>query len=330
MTIFFVLSGFILSHRYGKFDVRSDYTSFYVARLTRLYPVYIFMAFTTSWTLLANVDRFALAGQGDLGYAIWLLVVVFLMIFALQAWTPSLFGVWNFGGSWSLSVEAFFYSIFPWLRNYFASASAATLLTWLVLSVAATGFVTAALLASLRADNGPAATTFYTVPIYRLPEFIAGIVAYCLFVERRVWRARLSLVALVFAVVALASIYTVDLPGNLDFTFLIIPPLLWALMACFDVDHKIPEGAFRATFNYLGHVSYCVYIVQFGTVPLFKKALAGWDAAHQWAFFIGVNLLLAIIVYHLIEKPARPLFRKLLIGGLHSATSRRLTSEGTS
>ena len=43
MTLFFVLSGFVLSHRYKKFEAPGSLRDFYVARIVRLYPVYFFI-----------------------------------------------------------------------------------------------------------------------------------------------------------------------------------------------------------------------------------------------------------------------------------------------
>jgi len=130
MSVFFILSGFILSYRYTRFTETGSFKRFYIARLARLYPVYLFTGLATIWTLHDRIEDFPLANHGTIGLAVWTLGVIVLFLFALQAWFPSLFGVWNFGGSWSLSVEAFFYTLFPALRSRISNLENSSL--WLV------------------------------------------------------------------------------------------------------------------------------------------------------------------------------------------------------
>jgi peptidoglycan/LPS O-acetylase OafA/YrhL len=106
---FFVLSGFVLASRYLQDDKRVESSrKFYWARFTRLYPAYLvgfllFVPIAAQKYLLHPLSgapvpqTFALSG--------------FLYCLMLQAWTP-LAQAWN-GPSWSLSVEAFMYAVFP-------------------------------------------------------------------------------------------------------------------------------------------------------------------------------------------------------------------------
>jgi peptidoglycan/LPS O-acetylase OafA/YrhL len=127
VEFFFCLSGFILTHVYGTrlsqiFTARG-YGAFLKARLTRLYPLHVFMLLMI---LLTAIVTRALAHAGhytsifDLTYHTvitpWSLLLNLLLV---QAWNvlPSL--TWN-GVAWFVSVEwalCLLFPLFLWLSN---------------------------------------------------------------------------------------------------------------------------------------------------------------------------------------------------------------------
>lgn len=310
MSLFFMLSGFILSYRYSGFTEPGSWSAFYKARVARLYPVYLFMGIVTIWTLGSTREGFLLAEWGAGGQLIWLAIVVGLFVLALQAWFPAFFSVWNFGGSWSLSVEAFFYSMFPALREKFNSMSNGALVAVIYGTPLVLILILVGMIASLH-DEKVSSIVFYSVPIYRLPEFLLGIAGYCYFLERRGNLNYLKVAAGASAGIGLILLYFVgDLPGNIDYGAFFVLPFLFAFVV-FAKPFQLPTLV-SSTFNYLGSVSYCVYIVQFGTVPLYKAALTGSNVEFKWFIFICTNLLLAVLVYHFVERPAHGYLRTKL------------------
>jgi len=150
-------------------------------------------------------------------------------------------------------------------------------------------------------DSKPTTIIFYAVPIYRLPEFILGIVSFVLFVERRAIINSYTLFSIAFATIGLLLIYNIgNLPGNLEYTGFFLPLILVSILTSMKV-HMVRWMS--ATFNYLGRISYSVYLAQFGSVPLFKKLLEGYTTELQWLFFVSSNLAFALTVYHFIEAP---------------------------
>lgn len=100
--IFFVLSGFVLAYTYrGEFSARQ----FWTARIARIYPVYFLGLVLILPVVVASVLRHMTTWlwAGGSGLACVLL---------LQSWCPRTALAWNHPG-WSLSVEAFFYLLFP-------------------------------------------------------------------------------------------------------------------------------------------------------------------------------------------------------------------------
>lgn len=310
MSLFFMLSGFILSYRYSGFTEPGGWSSFYKARFARLYPVYLFMGIVTIWTLASTDEGFWLAERSTGGQLIWLAIVVGLFLLALQAWFPAFFGVWNFGGSWSLSVEAFFYALFPVLREKFNSMNSLALAIFVYGTPIALLLILVGMIASLH-DQNVSSIIFYSIPAYRLPEFLLGIAGYCYFIERNGNLKHLKVAAGASGSFGLALIYVVgDLPGFIDFGAFFVLPFLLAFVV-FAKPLSLPN-LLSSIFNYLGSVSYCVYIVQFGTVPLYKAALTSANVDLNWLVFICSNLFLAVLVYHLVERPAHGYLRAKL------------------
>jgi peptidoglycan/LPS O-acetylase OafA/YrhL len=115
VSFFFVLSGFILVYTYEGRNI--ELGNFWQTRFARIYPAYIFSLLLTFpffyWgALKLHVPFFAFAGDH-----FWLTTLLVLLL--LQAWVPPAALSWN-AVSWSLSVEAFFYALFPFALKRFA------------------------------------------------------------------------------------------------------------------------------------------------------------------------------------------------------------------
>lgn len=298
MTLFFMLSGFILSYRYSSFSNKEDLPNYFASRIARLYPVYLFMGITTLWRLGDGANRFwIIENWGYIGAIPFALFAIFLFIFAAQAWFPSLFSIWNFGGSWSLSVEAFFYTLFPSLRERIGrfgnrALTFSTILLPFIIFCISTG-----LLLSLTTENNTS-KIFYVLPIFRLPEFLLGICGYILFVERGLHRRALAITGWVFTFVLIAGIYWQNLPGLLDWSF--PASITFLSIFVFSLDIHAPRLV-KQFINYLGRISYCLYMAQFTTIPVLKKFKGVLSIEQEWALAIVCTLLFAIITYHLIE-----------------------------
>lgn len=160
--------------------------------------------------------------------------------------------------------------------------------------------LTAGLMAALT-HGGEMSVVFYAVPIYRLPEFVLGMAAFVLFIERQQPARLLFFSGATSALMGLLLIYFAgNLPGNIEYGgFFFLGFLSLFVMA---TRVKRLPGHLARLFNWLGHISYCVYIVQFGTVPLFKSYLEGASTEYQWVVFIGTNLALAVITFYLVER----------------------------
>src|SRR5215469_17881949 len=122
VSFFFVLSGFILVYTYAGRNIGLG--EFYQTRFARIYPAYLFSLVLTFpffyfGALKMHVPFFYFAER----HFTWASALVLLL---LQSWVPQAALSWN-AVAWSLSVEAFFYAIFPFALTRFAKLSRAVL-----------------------------------------------------------------------------------------------------------------------------------------------------------------------------------------------------------
>jgi Acyltransferase family len=116
VSFFFVLSGFILAYTYRRKLTKAE---FWGARFARIYPAYLL-----AFIIILPIAIYAATLNGDRGLAVF---TTGLQLTLTQSWVPYTALQWN-APAWSLSVEAFFYALFPLLFLRAQSLSAGKLL----------------------------------------------------------------------------------------------------------------------------------------------------------------------------------------------------------
>src|SRR5579859_1132948 len=111
VSFFFVLSGFILVYTYAGRPLKM--TDFWRARFARVYPAYAFALLLTLPFFLYVARHFSEFPVPFMAFqAAHTKVAAVLEMLLLQSWFPPAALSWNAVG-WSLSVETFFYLLFP-------------------------------------------------------------------------------------------------------------------------------------------------------------------------------------------------------------------------
>lgn len=187
VSLFFVLSGFILTYTYIDADtgaLRGSVRDFWWARVARIYPVYL-IALLLSLPIFV-IFRVLVAAPAARPPAYLSAVLTPLL---LQAWWPTTATQWNTPG-WSLSVELFFYALFPFAAVWLARRRRATAIAgaiWLLaLAIPAAYLVVA---------TGPMSQTpgfdrylwlqaIKFNPVSHLGEFALGVAAGLSFLRR--------------------------------------------------------------------------------------------------------------------------------------------------
>ncbi len=289
VSLFFVLSGFVLAYGYAEplADGRVGRARFWWLRLARVWPLY-------ALTTLVEIPLGLHAGTAPRLVA----GATAADLVGLQAWIPAVTFVGNTPG-WSVSVELFFYFVFPWLA---ARVIGRRLGPTLAL-VGAAALAAAAAPALVAAGSG-AATFAKCGPLFRLPEFVVGVALGGAFVRRR---RRLepgaATALLAAALVLLAAIVLVEarLPRYFLHALLLAPfaLVIWA----------VAEGGAAARalgcapLKLLGEASYGLYLLQ---MPLFQ-AIGGkyeWSAARLGGYFV-LLVAASIAVHFAVERPAQ-------------------------
>lgn len=326
VDLFFVLSGFILSHVYLRQMATGHfrYGQFLWNRLARLYPLHLVMLVLTALSGLVaaasgvvpvatygpQIGLDPATGAGVIGHGLSQLML-------LHAWGVDDRLYFN-GPSWSISAEWFAYLLFP---LFAAVALMVARRPALALGVGLTGLATAEFASQALFGNSLTERT-YDVAILRVgPEFLLGCLAYAVLRHGEVPRP-LIWPGLVGTLVAIG----VALSGGLP---LVAVPVLFVclvvLVAEADRRHMLGAGGAPGSLVYLGEISYSTYMVHLLAGKIFFRAVGQLDGLDSHALptpaiLLGVVFVLAVSVfsYQLIELPARRALRRTF--GRDSAT----------
>jgi peptidoglycan/LPS O-acetylase OafA/YrhL len=307
---FFILSGFVLAHRHLNGAPRVQAPDFYWARFARLYPAYL-LAFLLF--LPVALQRYVVNPlPGSAGRHTFVLSAV-LSCLMLQSWTP-LAQAWN-GPSWSLSVEAFMYLLFPFIGYRLSTLRRRNsvfimLLAWLIPSSLAVAYVA-------RWIPGDTWRLYVTNnPLLWLPLFVMGICASRMVTDWRKVPERTAnaLSTAAFVALILCALAWPHKWADVFVTGGIVPLLAVVILFFTRSQGWIARTVGSPLFSKLGEASYAVYILQ---APLWHywqeitnslrgaPAQTGVAALWQFLLFVPLLVLASMAVQRYLEVPAR-------------------------
>lgn len=308
---FFILSGFVLASRHLRNSSRTETAAeFYWARFIRLYPAYLvgFLLFAP-----IAVQKYLVHSSSTIREPGTFALSAVLYSLMLQAWTP-LAQAWN-GPSWSLSVEAFMYLVFPLLvvrliRLNYKNTILIVCVAWLIPAGLACAYVDH-LISELtwRAYIG-------NNPLLWAPLFVIGICAAKLALS---WKKVKGSDANLISTAAIVGIIlsAVAWPRAWSEVFITggIAPLLLIVVVSFTRASgwttKVIGGEI---FDRLGQASYIIYIIQSPVwyywqgltnrlrhVPVQTPLVAPW----QFFLFVPFLVMVSLAVQRFVETPVR-------------------------
>ena len=295
VTLFFVLSGFILAYNHPV--VREGARKrFYVARFARIYPLYFF-------SFLVMIVPFAHESAG-LGHGPGYIVSAAAMyLLLLHAWYPPFHWVVN-AGSWTLVVETMFYALFPFAVVWMARFQRRWMLTIAVLAVI---LVIPAVLVDFALVHQPVPllVSLYdllTLPIFHLGEFLIGITLGLRFLRHRpVFTGWHVLAALVFCIASLAAAgLIIGVHPELIINGAMAIPYGALIYSIAGWKSRILANP---ALQLGGEVSYGIYLLQ-GVFVEWTQAIFH-HSRNFIALRFAVLFVMAYSTYRLIEKPCR-------------------------
>lgn len=280
MSFFFVLSGFILAYNYADGTGKG----YFMKRIRRIYPAYIFCGVLTLPMLIQD------SGNG-LQSILTILTSIGLYITATQSWFYTTFAHWQFGGTWSISTEMFFYAMFPILIKL---ANNGYLKHMLIIS-----FVSLSLIipVSMVYNSEIILPVYYASPVYRLPEFVIGICA-AKFMQNGV---KVHLLAALASVAAMYYFLTFPIISYMQYNFAIVPCIAIILIYI----SQIGTSMIMKPFVWLGEISYSFYLMQVVGFMFFDRLKPEFiynNGVYGWALLFIVFTAMAQVSYSLFEK----------------------------
>jgi peptidoglycan/LPS O-acetylase OafA/YrhL len=317
VNFFFVLSGFILVYTYEGPQLSAR--SFWWARFARVYPAYLLSL------IVAAPFFFFAVRQLDLPFFAWskqhLFLACLLTLGLLQSWVPQGALTWN-SVCWSLSVEAFFYFVFPYFLIRSRKLSSSGLLWWVIalwcVSLSLTfGYVLLHPDGAANVNSGATNLFWKNVisfnPLVRLPEFLIGMMAGRLFLQEIAGGNRSKKFATPLVLAGLAGFAAIIIFANRIPNPVLSAGLLSPAFAAiiFGAAWQPRWLSFLAApwLILLGDASYSLYLLHSLLITRTFDSLTTLPQVLRVAASFAAAIGASIFAYRLVEDPVRKLLR---------------------
>lgn len=311
VTFFFVLSGFVLT-----WSARPEVptSTFYWRRFARIWPAHmvaLLLAIPVFYSL-APIAEGSFLKPFDLG-------ILLLSVVVLQAWwsNPTILFSGN-PAAWTLTCEAFFYALHPWISRFLVPLARRGAL------LLAGGVVAYAFAYRISVFLWPESwLVAVPLPIQRLPEFVLGMAL--AWAMRSGWRPRIHPLVGIGSLGAVIALQMVSnrffgaipglrsIPALTNELFTVACGLAIVALAAhalkgrrsfFDSKIQVKLGEWSFAF-YLIHATF-IYIA----LSVFGYQPAAWSNLLWFAGLLVVDLTAAWALHSFVERPAERRIRR--------------------
>ncbi|MEW6402396.1 MAG: acyltransferase, partial [Chloroflexota bacterium] len=255
VSYLYVLSGFVMSLVYYRPQEKFDVGSYWRARFVRIYPLYLLSFLLTCLYYYDFIARIKPAK-------------ILANLFVWQAWFPQYAQSFNIA-SWSLSVEGFFYFIFPFFVMWAYRQSMKKLISLSVILWIASQVIHYILWTLFMPDWNNLLVYF---PVVHLNSFILGVVGGIWFVRESPkhsmnWKTNtvilITVMTLVIGFLVLGAAFPNQVPNRIQPMAGMISPLFLIIILTLALD----QTRLSAILNHkrlviFGETSYALYIFQ--------------------------------------------------------------------
>lgn len=304
VSYFFILSGFIMVVAYNS-SGHINTGSYLRNRFARIYPVF----FLSIILLFLHTYFF------DPNFSWGIAKHALLNLSLLQAWIPSKVMLFN-GPAWSLSVEVFFYLVFPFFFNKIytklkpVTTIAGIFIFWLCFQIGFDYLSSSSFNEGYPSDSHAFISFF---PLLHLNAFLAGNAAGLLFVNNLAGRTTgkhdiLVVVSIVAFIALLKTNFGVNYHNG----------LLAVVIVPFIISVSLNEGYITKFLRlkflvFLGEISYGIYILQIPVMRLTVSIVRQLNITHDSAYLFYISLVTLIFVsalsYYFFETPVRNIIK---------------------
>jgi peptidoglycan/LPS O-acetylase OafA/YrhL len=313
VSYFILLSGFVLGYNYNA-RARAgqlDRVRFWKARFTRIYPIYLL-------SLLLSLGTLSKEYGSHTHGMFWAGIVLTPLM--LQGFIPSISTFLN-TPAWTMSAEASYYVIFPWLARWKRPERAGPYL-WKMAGVWMLGLVPGLLYIAFNPDGiahpdrwsyGHWLWALKYTPYTHVASFIFGV----MLAELDELIARDSRLRLWLGLGGFAGIYGLLTLGPLMPYPIMHDGLLMPLFGCIvlGLAGKNPLATLLGIrpLVFVGEASYCLYLLHFNLWNMIHDShVLNWLGLARFDPWLSYVLLIAMAVttLYLVEKPAQRILRK--------------------
>ena len=313
VSFFILLSGFVLAYNYaGRAQAgKLGKVRFWEARFTRLYPIYL-LSLLLSWRMVPIEYSVHTHGMFWAGMALSPLL--------LQGWIPPIATFLN-TPAWTMSAEAFFYILFPWLASWKRPERLTPHLAKMA-GVWMLGLIPGALYVAFNPDGiahpdrwswGPWLQALKYTPLPHLASFVFGVMLANLDeMIDRASRLRMNLGLGGFAGTFVLLVSAPRLPYALMHDGLLMP-LFGCIILGLAGTNPLSSLLSARPLVFVGEASYCLYLLHFNLWNLIHDSHVlnrlGLVRFDPWISYVAL-IALAVLALHVIEKPAQRQLRK--------------------
>jgi len=308
VTYLYVLSGFVMSLVYFRPHEKFSIGKYWTSRILRLYPLYLISFLLVCYYYIDYVAR--IKPQKTLAN-----------IFVVQAWWPPYAQSFNYA-AWSMTVEFFFYAIFPFFTMW-AYRQTTKKLIWVSVAV---WVVSQVIHNILWIGYFPDYENFLVYfPVFHLSSFILGAVGGIWFLREGRGLVVKSFVSplVLLGGILLMSAYVVissestQMPNKLQLMTGLLAPVLTVIIAALALD----KSRISTFFNHpalvaLGETSYGLYILHVPFIWIYQRALENSSLTNpQLIFdytFVPLMIGSGLLIHYYVDQPLRNWLKKIL------------------
>lgn len=306
----YVLSGFVMALVYFRPHEKFDILGYWKARFIRIYPLYLIAFLLTCYYYADTLLR--IKPQK-----------IFANLLVLQAWIPAYSQSFNYA-SWSMTVEFFFYAIFPFFTIWAYKQSTKKLISLSIVLWVISQIVYQILWVGYFPERKD--IIVYN-PIFHLNSFIMGVVGGIWYLREGKTQTIKPLI--IFITLGISALFIAGysiistrnptlLPHNLQPMAGLLAPLMILFILSLSLDtSRLSKFLNRPTFVALGETSYAIYILHVPVVWLYERFLhnATWAMDPKQIFNLSmfpILIVIGLLVHFYLDQPLRALLRNIL------------------